>query len=597
MKNIFQVIFMLFIVAFSVPVAFSEPEEFDFKLEFSHNFDDEDDENECKVEYDDNTKTLDFDEKTEDDDLEKSFTDSLEVKCDENADEIKLKIYDSAGVEVYDEDFDNEDRVKIDIDDIRYDEKEDWFSIELDHNFGSSSIECDLEIDNEDYSFEFDSNDDSDALTIEKNFETVIKFDCEKEIDEIKLTVYDDDGDEKFDETYTEDDKISYDKDKEELEASEIIIDIDHDFGNDKISCDLDIDDGTTDTYNFDDDSSSSDLKIAVEIKETIEFDCDDKFDEIVVRVYDEDGERVDTLEYKNEDEFEYEVSGGAYDYTMKINHEFGDDEEIDCEILVDGKTTKELELDKKSGISDLLFDGNFESKVNLVCDGNLNSVEFSTYFDGESSALVEKVYENEKEFLYTQVSVEEQKKLDEQVVLEKAEEERRVAAEKAAAEEAEKLRVAEEKIAAQKAEEKRIAEQKAQEEKLRLEKLNANLTETVNSNSVDPITGKVVDSVAEKCIDSEDSKCVNDLTTDESSSNIPLIVTVLVIVGILVLLFFHFVEVGESPKQKKGTRKSKPSNQSGFSHNPKHTTEQRTSTNSRNRDKVNFDFLDKKNK
>jgi hypothetical protein len=585
---------MLFILTFSVPVAFSEPEEYDFTLEFKHDFDDEDDENECEVEYDDNSKSLDFDENSEDDELEKSFTDKLEVKCDENVDEITLKIVDSEGVKVYDEDFDNEDRISVEIEDIRYDEDEDWFSIEITHDFGSKDIDCDLEIDDLEYSFNFDSDDSSDTLTIEKNYDTEIKFSCDEEMDEIKLEIFDDDGDETYSETFTEDDKISYDKDKEDLESTEVIIDIDHDFGNDEISCDLDIDDDSSGTYIFDEDSSSSDLKIAVDIKETIEFDCDDKFDEIIVRIYNEDGEKVDTLEYKNEDEFEYEVSGGLFDWNIKITHDFESDEEIDCDIFVDGSKTKELELDDGAKISELIHNGNFDTTVDMLCDANLDKIEFSTYFDDGSKPLLEQVYENELSFEYVQLDAEEQAKLDSEKAAVEAEEERRVAAEKAAAEQAEKLKIAEQQIADQKAAEQAAlkAEQDriAAAEKARLEYLKAEQTDSVQSGS-DSSGGFFGGVTSEKvsCDDLNESEC--EILKDESEGN-NLFFIVAVIVGVLILLvgFFAFVEV--KPTGKKAPAKSTSHT---FSHRPERRVEQRTSTNSRDRDKVNFDFLNKR--
>ena len=593
MKNSLVAIFMLFMVAFSVPVAYSEAEEYDFTLEFKHDFNDEDDENECTVEYDDNSKTLDFDERSEDDELEKSFTDKLDISCDENVDEIKLKITDSEGVKVYDEDFDNEDKLKVDIEDIRYESDEDYFKLEIEHDFGSRDIDCELEIDSREYKFNFDSDDNSDVLTIEKNFDTEIKLTCDEEMDEIELTVYDDDGDETFNEKYTEDDKISYDKDKEDLDSTEVIIDFEHDFGNDEISCDIDIDGDNSGTYIFDEDSSSSDLKVAIDIKETVELDCDDKFDEIVVRIYNDEGEKVDTLEYKNEDEFEYEVSGGLYDWNIKITHQFETDEEIDCDVTVDGLKTKELELDKGAKISELIHNGNYDQKVSMLCDANLDKIEFSTYFDGGSKPLLEEIYENEKSFDYVQLSVEEQKVLDDKIAAEKAEEDRRVAAEKAAEIEAEKLRVAEAKIAEQKAAE--LAAQKAQQakidaaEKARLEALKLDQSSTVNSgNTGNSGTSEVV---VEKvsCDGLNESEC-NKLRTESESNS--LFFNIAIVVGVILLLvgFFAFVEVKPTSK-KPPVKKSS----SSFTHKPERRVEQRTSTNSRSRDKVNFDFLDKR--
>jgi hypothetical protein len=582
MKSIFQVILMLFIVTFAVPVAFSEAEEFEFKFEVDHDFDD-DEQIECTIEYDDNSKDFRFDEDDTGNDLvfEKSFTDKIDINCDESVDDMTLQVYDQTGKEIYDEDFSNEENLDFDLDDFGYDEDEDWFSIEVSHDFGSDEIDCDLEIDGDDYQFSFDSDDSSKVLTIEKNYDTEIKFSCDEDMDELKFEVFDDDGDETFSETYLEDDKFSYDKDQEDMESTEVIIDIEHDFGNGEIDCDLEIDGDDSGTYIFDEDSSSSDLKIAVDIKEDINFDCDDRFDEIVIRIYNEDGDKVDILEFKNEDEFDYEVSGGFYDWSLRITNVFEEDEVIDCEITVDGIKTNDLELDKNAKISELIHSGNLDYTVELVCDAALDKVAFSTYFDGESTPIFENIYENELSFEYIQLNAEEQKAIDDAETAQKAEEDRRVAAEQAASVEAEKLRVAEAQIAAQKAEQNRVIAV----EKARVEALKTNVSDNVNSGSVNPLTGKIVESVKESDVAS---------SVDETGDN-NLFLIVFVIVGVLILLvaFFSFVEVRKSPPKK--TRDPVRKSSHNFKHNPKTTTEQRTSTTSNNRSKVDFDFLNKR--
>lgn len=575
MKNILRVILMLFIVTFSMPIAFSEAEEYEFKFEVEHDFDD-DEQIECDINYDDNTKTFRFDEDDSGDKLEfeKSFTDSIDIDCDENIDDITLQIFDQTGKKIFDEDYSREDKVKVDLDDFKYDEDEDSFSIEIEHDFGNDEIRCDLEIDGTDYDFKFDSDDSSDVLTIEKNFETIIKFTCDEEMDEIKLTVFDDDGDEEFEETYLEDDRISYDKDKEDMDSTEVIIDIEHDFGNDKISCDLEIDGDDYATYNFDEDSSSSDLKVAVDIKEEISFDCDDKFDEIIVRFYNEDGEKIETLEFKNEDEFEYEVSGGAYDWNFRIIHEFEEDEEIECELNVDNQKVLDVELDDSSRISDLMHDGNFDVSVILECDAELDTIEFGTYFDGSSRAIFSEDYTSTSGFDYVQLSTEEQKIIDDKKAADAAEEERRVAAENAAAEQAEELRVAEQKIADQKAEQARVAAA----EKARLEKIELDKQTDLNLG-VDSISGKVVEGE------------ISGEVTEDGNNDTYWMVAAVVGAILLIIAVFSFVEVRPSASAKKSRGKTSH----GFSHDPSRKVEQRTSTTSNQRNKVNFDFLDKR--
>jgi len=559
-----SVFVMMIFTLLSLNLVFAEPEEFEFRLEVDHDFDDDDDRISCEIVFDDDdSKTFKFDDNDRGDDLvyERDFLEKVEVDCDEKVDEINIKVIDSAGVELFDEDYKHDKSVDYDLE--TYDEDEEWFEIKLKHDFGSKDIDCKLEVDSNDYDYTFDKDDSSDTLKIRKNFDKLIKFSCDDEIDEIQLKVYDDDNDEVYDKDYEEDDKISYDADKSDEDLTEAVIEIEHDFDED-VKCEIEIDDDETKKYEFTEDSSSSDLKIALDFLEFFKFECDERLDEITVRIYDDDGNKIDTLEEEREDEFTYELSGGEYDYVLNIINDFESDEDIKCEFITDSKVTTKLKLDRHSRISDLRNDGNFDGNFVLDCDGNLDKVEFSTYYDGKSTPLFEQIYNDVKTFTHKQKTKAEMDK---------------IAADKKIAEDAEKLRLEEAALAKKKEEEalakKKIEdERRAAEEKAKLEAQKLNISNGINSGDVlgnNNLSGNVI----KDGVDSSDSSKL----------------VYLFIGGIVLICIFAVFKLNNAPK-KSVKSFEKHSGFSDVKHNPKST--QKTSSEMRKSKKqIDFSFLD----
>lgn len=376
-----------------IQTGFSEPEEYTFKIIIDHDFDD-DEEIECDLIYDDSEKSYTFDENDDKDDLtkEKDFTENIKFDCDENLDEITLQITDQTGEEIFEEDYNNEDRITYKLE--TYNEEDEWFEIEITHDFGSDEIRCDLIIDNREYDLEFDKDDTTNTLKIQKNFKDTIDFDCNEDLDEIEFTVYDDDNDREYEKDYETEDKITFDINDEDKETYEIRIELTSDF-DETTKCDIEIDGNSEGTETFTDSSSSSDKKLIYDIKETIEFDCDEDIEEIDLRVYNEDGDKIHSEEYDDDDNFEYEIAGGEFDYLIQITDEFTKDNE--CDIIVDDKKIDNIEFDSRSSISEKRPEGNFDEYVEITCDNLIEKIVIMSFYDGESKTLHEKEYLNVK--------------------------------------------------------------------------------------------------------------------------------------------------------------------------------------------------------
>ena len=88
MNKFSKIINYIFLTLISINLGFSAIEEFEFKLEFDHDFDDDDYTIECEIKYDNKDTTIEFNKDSSSDDLEysKNFKFDLEVDCNKDVD-------------------------------------------------------------------------------------------------------------------------------------------------------------------------------------------------------------------------------------------------------------------------------------------------------------------------------------------------------------------------------------------------------------------------------------------------------------------------------------------------------------------------------
>lgn len=378
--------------------SFSSSPQFDFILEFDHDFDENED-IECEVIFDDRDKNLDFDEDSTSDDFiyENDFEKILEVSCDSNVDEIEVSIFNERGSRV--DKFDYEDSKGFEYELDLVDEEDTWFNLLIDHKYSSSEeIDCELEVDGYEYDYEF--SDESNNYDIAMNYKDTIEFSCDDELDNVKLKVYDDRELLVFEETYEDDDSFEFESiDLEDI--FEIRLEFNHDFDdNEEIICDIEIDDSNDiETLVFDDDSSSRDTIFIDDILEVVTVECDEDVDEIELLLYDESGELVDEKYFEDDDSFTYNVKEGDYLFLVLLEHTFGSDEEIICQYLRDSEFDSTLIFDEDSSILDKRISGSFDVSMELSCDSNLRNVEFFVYEDEDSK---QNIYETSLQLVDT---------------------------------------------------------------------------------------------------------------------------------------------------------------------------------------------------
>ncbi|MFW6009196.1 MAG: hypothetical protein ACOCP8_08045, partial [archaeon] len=193
------------------------------------------------------------------------------------------------------------------------------------------------------------------------------------------------------------DEYIKEDEDEDyELELHIIDYDLDQD-----IECELKIDNDKEYNYDFDDRSDIDDLRVYRNFDENFEFICDYEIKELDLLVY---KENIHDKTNDDEDNIEYTLS--SYDkndysdfmYKIQIEHDFNEDEEIECDFTVDGKEIFENKVfDNDSDIDDLIIKDYFDDEIIFDCDDDFDTLRYDIY----AQIKDEKKYPNEEEIEY----------------------------------------------------------------------------------------------------------------------------------------------------------------------------------------------------
>ncbi len=402
--RLFILSFFLVSIAGSIITSVNGVDEYKFKIVVDHDFDD-DEEIRCDIRYDDSKKTLRFNDDSSYEDLEYEnyFEEKLDISCDDELDKITLYIYDRKDKLFDKKSYKYEDKIIYYLEQV--DKDNDWFEIIIQHDF-SSKITCDLTIDGKSpIEFVFDEDTEDKSLTIQRNYKDNMDFECNKQIDTIRLRVYDDEENKIYEEKYTDKKTFSYEYENSEYKY-ELRFDIKHSFDNKVVDCDLIIDDDNEFEFEFDKYSDSSDLKIVKNFKKKFEFKCNYDLDNIDLRVYDEDGDKIDQQTYKNEDKITYKANNADYDFLVEIFNEFASRDEIECDIYIDSvKQRKNYIFSSNSKRSDLRIENEFAESFEVVCNQKLDKFSimiFSSNNDKQKDELIDsKEHQNVKTVKY----------------------------------------------------------------------------------------------------------------------------------------------------------------------------------------------------
>lgn len=181
----------------------------------------------------------------------------------------------------------------------------------------------------------------------------------------------------------------------------EMEIAIEYNFSNnEEIMCELELDDEDEKKYYYDDDSDWEDLFLRKSFDDEIIFTCDETIDKFSLKIFQS---KLLEKHYTNEDVFSYTLSSyqkSNYDeftYFINLNHSFSSNEEIECDITIDGSKETIL-FDEDSDYEDLFLTDVFSESIKFDCEDNFDDVYFEIYSDLED----EVEYENKKSFDYT---------------------------------------------------------------------------------------------------------------------------------------------------------------------------------------------------
>ncbi len=180
-----------------------------FILELDHDFEDDDDEIDCELTIDDDYTfdyTFNDDSSNDDMELEFNFSEDFVLDCGDKLEEIEFTLYDEEDDKILVKDYENEDEVE-------YEFYEDLYKlvIDIDHDFDDDEeIECDLDYDKFDVSFDFDEGSSSRDLKITKYFAEKVYFECDHKLDDVTIEIFDDDGDDEFDDKFRKMNKFNY---------------------------------------------------------------------------------------------------------------------------------------------------------------------------------------------------------------------------------------------------------------------------------------------------------------------------------------------------------------------------------------------------
>lgn len=211
------------------------------------------------------------------------FADSnIKFTCDNNLDNINLKIFDQ---KVYSQIYDNQDSFSYNLPSSISDSDEITYYLRFKNNFSSTgSISCDVKVDGNINSYTFDSSSTDSNLLFENTFSDNIEVNCDDNLDNIYLDVYKNLNDEI---DYNDKDNFEYNLDS--LNSSleyEFKYNFSYDFtGNEVLTCNLITDGKTPRIYTFD---KNSNLEVVgKKASNSISLSCDKNLKEINFQLYD----------------------------------------------------------------------------------------------------------------------------------------------------------------------------------------------------------------------------------------------------------------------------------------------------------------------
>jgi hypothetical protein len=267
----------------SNPTVYSIDLEIEHEFSSGENFD-------CTLDIDDGdeVKTYSFSDSDNYQDLtiSKNVEKNIEYVCDNTIDKIILRAYEE---KISSQDDSNQDTLTYTLsttDKNEYSNFNALFIVEDD--FSSGSFSCDITIDGDDTTYNFDNTSTLEEMKIEKPFTDSVTIDCSRNIDTINLEIY---GGDYFTQESKNSKTLTYEfSTNTQSEKFPIEIDIDYDFTNSELVCEVTPDSLSKKTYTFTTSNKNTEGLLSIkniEISEQVTVSCDDEVNEILTKVQD----------------------------------------------------------------------------------------------------------------------------------------------------------------------------------------------------------------------------------------------------------------------------------------------------------------------
>ncbi|NQZ84794.1 MAG: hypothetical protein HRU03_03665 [Nanoarchaeales archaeon] len=395
MNKFFKIINYIFLILITINLGFSSIEEFEFKLEFEHDFDNDDYTIECDITYDGRDKTIDFDKDTNEDDLEysKKFKYDLEVDCDEDVDEITLYIYNEDDKRIDKIKYEDDDSFEYYLDLV--DKKQDWFEIEITDRFRDDN-ECTLKVDNEIFDYKFNDDTDSKRLTIQKNYDKTVRFTCDNELSKLEFKAFDNKNNILFNEQFEDSRFLVFDK-QILLDSNQLNIELKYDFNLDnsksKLICKFEKNDITSE-FEFKADDT---LEIDQTIDTKFTLSCNDKIEEIKFNILDKNDKKLIEKIYANKKIINYQLYLQDYLFELKIKANLS--KTTYCtQNLDDNKNEQSKKYTYNLDQINYNVKASFDKVIEFHCTNSLDKVTLYVYPNDKTKSF----YENSKNVLFS---------------------------------------------------------------------------------------------------------------------------------------------------------------------------------------------------
>ena len=258
---------------------------------------------ELRIDNDDVEETYSFDDNSILEDLHiiETVEEDVIFSCEENIESLNYILSEEI---IFNDEDENEDQISYSISSSDLDDYSQFLlKIQFEHDFGNDEFSCDIRIDDETTTHDFDNQSSLEDLTFKESIDEEFEIDCEENIDYIRTTVY---AGQIVEESFSNEDEFSLEiKDLFE-NTFKTYISFDYNFDKETLTCDVEIDDNNPRTIEFEDNDEL--IVDSYSAKSSVEFSCDDNLENIESYVLDKFNRKQLKTEVESDNEISFSI-------------------------------------------------------------------------------------------------------------------------------------------------------------------------------------------------------------------------------------------------------------------------------------------------